>query len=248
MPERIGPADTAWWPDYGWEHMQRYAFAARFCPSGHGLDFGCGIGYGTEILARSGALSVTGVDIDAAVIARARKREHPGNASFHTSLQEAGALRPEGFDFIVMFEVIEHLREPQAVLAELAGRMRPGGLLVISAPNRLRFTGAAAPLANQWHVNEPDYAGFRVWVSQNFEITGEYEQSDLRLDSVDHTAGTLQRSWVLRAERSLRRLLGRPLVVPPPVDPLVRKTDILPLILERRAVCRQFIFLARRRP
>lgn len=246
MPERIIPTDADWWPDYGWEHLQRYAFAARHCAAGHGLDFGCGVGFGTEILARSGAASVTGVDIDAGIIAQARRREHPANATFCTSLDEAAAGRPEGFDFAVMFEVIEHLRDPRAVLAGLADRLKPGARLIVSAPNKLRFTGAAEPLANEWHLSEPSYAELHDWLRDRFAVAGEYEQSDLRLEAVDHVAGTLQRSWVLRLERGLRRLLGQPLVVPPPADRLVRKTDILPLILERRPICRQFLFLARR--
>ncbi|MDP2136578.1 MAG: methyltransferase domain-containing protein [Candidatus Didemnitutus sp.] len=247
MPERITPTDADWWPDYGWEHLQRYAFATRYCTSGHGLDFGCGVGYGTEILARSGATTMTGVDIDAAIIAAALDREHPVNATFQTSLETATAEVPAGFDFAVMFEVIEHLREPRAVLAELADRLKPGGLLIVSAPNKLRFTGAPDPLANDWHLSEPTYADLHAWVSDRFDVIGEYEQSDLRLDSLDYVVGTLQRSWVLRLERGLRRLFGRPLVIPPPADLLVRKTDILPLILERRGICRQFIFVARRR-
>lgn len=246
MPERINPADAAWWPDYGWEHLQRYAFALRFCTTGHGLDFGCGVGYGTEILARSGATTMAGVDIDAEIIAAARDREHPVNARFHPCLDDA-AGPVGGFDFVVMFEVIEHLREPRAVLAELADRLKPGGLLIVSAPNKLRFTGAADPLANDWHLSEPTYADLQAWVSDRFDVIGEYEQSDLRLDSLDYVVGTVQRSWILRLERGLRRLFGRPLVIPPPADLLVRKTDILPLILERRDICRQFIFVARRR-
>jgi SAM-dependent methyltransferase len=247
MPERISPADTTWWPDYGWEHLQRYAFAASHCLTGHGLDFGCGIGYGAEVLARSGSVSVTGVDIDAEVIRQARTRAHPDNVTFHTSLSEAAASRADCFDFAVMFEVIEHLRYPQAVLADLADRLRPGARLIVSAPNKLRFTGAPVPITNEWHLSEPTYADLLEWISGRFEVIGEYEQSDLQLESLDYVVGTLQRSWVLRLERSFRRLLGRPLIIPPPADRLLRKTDILPLILERRAVCRQFLFVARRR-
>lgn len=179
MPERISPADTAWWPDYGWEHLQRYAFAARYCTTGHGLDFGCGVGYGTEILARSGAATVAGVDIAAEVIAQANSREHPANATFHTSLGAAAASRAGDFDFAVMFEVIEHLSDPQAVLADLADRLKPGALLIVSAPNKLRFTGAPVPLANEWHLSEPTYAEIREWVAGRFDVIGEYEQSDL---------------------------------------------------------------------
>ncbi len=245
MPERIIPSDRDWWPDYGWEHLQRYAFAIQFCRAGVGLDFGCGIGYGTEILARAGASQVAGVDVDAGIIAAARQRAHPPNVSFHEQL--ATALPGAEFDFAVMFEVIEHVPNPAAVLHELAGRLKPGALLVISAPNKLQFTGAAQPLGNEWHLSEPTHADLHAWLAVDFEVTGEFEQSEPGIEGLDYVVGTLQRSWLLRLERGLRRLIGRPLVLPRRPDILLRKTDIFPLILERRALCRQFVFVARRR-
>lgn len=48
----------------------------------------------------------------------------------------AGALRAEQhFDVITLWHVIEHLPEPWELLAEATKKLRPGGLLVISAPN-----------------------------------------------------------------------------------------------------------------
>ena len=246
MPERILPSDPLWWPAYGWEHLQRYAFAGRHCRAGTGLDFGCGIGYGTEILARSGAARMVGYDLDAGVIAAARARPHPDNVQFFDHL--AAGTVPGGFDFAVMLEVVEHLSDPAGVLAELAGHLKPGAILVISAPNRLRFTGAEDPVENSYHLSEPTYAELQQWLQPHFTVGEEYEQSDLRLDGLDYATSTLRQSWTLRLERGLRRLLGRPLQTPTPPDPLVRTTDLLPLILERRQLCRQFLFVARRKP
>jgi 2-polyprenyl-3-methyl-5-hydroxy-6-metoxy-1,4-benzoquinol methylase len=247
MPERISPTDNDWWPEYGWEHLQRYTFAAQFCHAGVGLDFGCGIGYGAEILARAGASEIAGVDVDANIIAAARLRQHPNNVSFHENLASASASFAAGFDFAVMFEVIEHVPDPTTVLHDLAARMKPGAPLLVSAPNKLQFTGAAQPVENTWHINEPTYSDLHAWLAADFVVTAEYEQSELRTEGQDYLIATLQLSWLLRLERGLRRLIRRPLLISRRLDALVHKTEIFPLIFERRTLCRQFLFVARKR-
>jgi SAM-dependent methyltransferase len=130
------------------EHLARYWWAARLVPAKRVLDAGCGTGYGSNILAESGAAGVVGLDIDGAVIEAARRSAHP-----LVSL-EVGDVRklpfPDAsFDVAVCFEVVEHLEEPERVLDELRRVLRADGILAVSSPNRDIY-----PPGNPHHKHE----------------------------------------------------------------------------------------------
>lgn len=98
------------------------------------LDVGCGAGLLCEPLARLGA-QVTGIDAAPENIAAARAHAE-GQALPITYLAgEVGALKGK-FDLVTSLEVIEHVADPPAFLAALAARLAPGGLMILSTPNR----------------------------------------------------------------------------------------------------------------
>ena len=49
---------------------------------------------------------------------------------------EIGALGLAGFDLVCSMEVIEHVADKAAFLTALAGCLAPGGLMILSTPNR----------------------------------------------------------------------------------------------------------------
>jgi SAM-dependent methyltransferase len=120
------------------EHLCRYWWAAQFAPGRRVLDAGCGIGYGSNMLAEAGAAEVHGVDIAEPVIEAAAQGAGPG-VTFTTGDVAALDLDAESSDLVVCFEVIEHVVDTDAVLDELARVLAPGGLLLISSPNRDRY-------------------------------------------------------------------------------------------------------------
>ncbi len=98
------------------------------------LDVGCGAGLLAEPLARLGA-KVTGVDASSELIAVAR--EHAEAMGLDVDYRAADVLEIEGaFDLVTCMEVIEHVADPAAFLGALAGRLAPGGLLILSTPNQ----------------------------------------------------------------------------------------------------------------
>lgn len=99
------------------------------------LDVGCGAGLLAEPLARLGA-TVTGVDAAAENIAAAQ--DHASGAGLAIDYR-AGELSAQGlgtFDLVCAMEVIEHVADKSAFVASLARHLAPGGLIVLSTPNR----------------------------------------------------------------------------------------------------------------
>lgn len=109
--------------------------AASFTPLAgrRALDMGCGAGLLAEPLARMGA-AVTGVDGSAEVIAAARA--HAGGLAIDYRVGGTEAVAGERFDLVTSLEVIEHVTDPGVFVHGLAAALAPGGLMVLSTPNR----------------------------------------------------------------------------------------------------------------
>ena len=99
------------------------------------LDLGCGAGLLCEPLARLGAV-VTGVDAAAENIAAASAHAAGGGLAIDYQCGEIGALGLGKFDLVCSMEVIEHVADKPAFVAALACALAPGGLMVLSTPNR----------------------------------------------------------------------------------------------------------------
>lgn len=108
----------------------RYALAGKT-----GIDVGCGAGLLAEPLARMGA-TVTGVDAAPENIAAARDHAAGQGLAITYFAGELAALPRATFDLVTSMEVVEHVTDPAAFIAELAARLAPGGLMILSTPNR----------------------------------------------------------------------------------------------------------------
>jgi 2-polyprenyl-6-hydroxyphenyl methylase/3-demethylubiquinone-9 3-methyltransferase len=99
------------------------------------LDVGCGAGLLAEPLARLGA-EVTGVDAAEETVAVARRHAAGAGLAIDYRHGELAALGLGAFDLVTAMEVLEHVADKAAFLAELAAHLAPGGLMVLSTPNR----------------------------------------------------------------------------------------------------------------
>jgi 2-polyprenyl-6-hydroxyphenyl methylase / 3-demethylubiquinone-9 3-methyltransferase len=99
------------------------------------LDMGCGAGLIAEPLARLGG-TVTGVDAAHENVAVARDHADQSGLAIRYRCGEADVVKGETFDLITCLEVIEHVADPASFIAQLAGLLAPGGLMILSTPNR----------------------------------------------------------------------------------------------------------------
>jgi 2-polyprenyl-6-hydroxyphenyl methylase / 3-demethylubiquinone-9 3-methyltransferase len=99
------------------------------------LDMGCGAGLLAEPLARMGG-TVTGVDAAHENIMVAQDHAAQSGLAIRYRCGEADAVKGERFDLITCLEVIEHVADPASFIAQLAGLLAPGGLMILSTPNR----------------------------------------------------------------------------------------------------------------
>jgi len=145
------------------EHLGRYHWAAAAAAGRTVLDVGCGTGYGTAAMAAAGAAHCTGVDVDADAVAQAGKRFGAANVAFARGDATSLPFEDASFDLVTCFEVIEHVGEQRAVIAELARVLRPGGMMLISSPNRDRY-----PPGNPFHVRELTPGELKALLTESF--------------------------------------------------------------------------------
>ena len=99
------------------------------------LDVGCGAGLLCEPLARLGA-DVTGVDAAPENTAAAAIHAERAGLDIRYMAGELASHDIGTFDLVTAMEVIEHVADKQAFANQLAARLAPGGLMVLSTPNR----------------------------------------------------------------------------------------------------------------
>jgi ubiquinone/menaquinone biosynthesis C-methylase UbiE len=157
------------------EHWHRYHFAAQFADGLRVVDAACGEGYGSALLARRAA-SVVGADISAQAVAHARGA-YPGiaNLSFVQAPCTKLPLEDASADLFVTFETVEHIREQEAFVDEIARVLAPDGLLLLSCPNKREYSDRRG-FANEFHVKELYREELEALVARRFGHSRWYGQ------------------------------------------------------------------------
>jgi len=142
----FGALASRWWDPQGPQkalhvlNPVRLAYVAQQMPlvGKQVLDVGCGAGLLAEALAAAGA-KVTALDLAPELIEVAQL--HLLESALHVdyrlaSIAQVAAAQPAHFDVVTCMELLEHVPDPQALIADCVRVLAPGGRLIISTLNR----------------------------------------------------------------------------------------------------------------
>ncbi|MCZ7566034.1 MAG: class I SAM-dependent methyltransferase [Burkholderiales bacterium] len=134
--QRDDDAGIAGWSASGLDaRLRRFArLLGPQQPAERWLDAGCGAGTYTRLLLEKG-LCVTGIDYSVPSLVKARARS-PVDVSYAAADVRRLPFRPETFDGVVCFGVMQALADATPALRELGGLVRPGGEIWVDALNR----------------------------------------------------------------------------------------------------------------
>lgn len=159
------------------EHHHRYLFAAPLCVGKTVLDIASGEGYGCQLLSQV-ASTVVGVDNDPEAVRYASEQYASERLRFLVGDATAIPLTSASVDVVTSFETIEHFQDHERFLHEVSRVLRPGGLLVISSPNRVIYSELSGHV-NEFHVRELDREEFRSELQAQFANVEVFEQRSL---------------------------------------------------------------------
>src|SRR3954453_15523334 len=135
MLHQLNPVRLAYIRDRADQHWGFDECALRPLKDRKAADVGCGAGLLAEPLARLGA-EVTGVDAAPENVAAARTHALGQGLAIDYRVGSVEALEPGAYDLVTSLEVVEHVSDPRGFVDGLAGALKPGGLLILSTPNR----------------------------------------------------------------------------------------------------------------
>jgi len=157
--ERLVPRDFSRASDYiqYLRHQFPYEYVVKevrtLAPAERALEVGFGAGYGLPILA--GVCSdLIGIDVEPETVAHAKSQYATDGISYQLYDGNSIPFEDNHFDFVVSFQVVEHVRDDAGFAAELHRVLNPGGRLYISTPNReTRLEPGEKPF-NRYHIRE----------------------------------------------------------------------------------------------
>jgi SAM-dependent methyltransferase len=148
------------------EHLHRYMFAREFCRGRDVLDVASGEGYGSALIAQV-ANSVVGVEVADDVVAHAAGNYPAGQLRFLQGDARAIPIGDGTVDVVISFETIEHFDGHDKFLSEVRRVLRPGGVFIVSTPDRDNYSPADCP-ANPYHVFELTQGEFSILLKRHF--------------------------------------------------------------------------------
>lgn len=159
--ERVSQVDAS--DNYVFQRsLLAYAEAAKLV-SGKVLEIGTGSGYGIEMMASKAAQFVTIDKFENENIAGLVKKH--GNIEFlKMSIPPLTGIADNTFDYVITFQVIEHIKNDALFVEEIHRVLKPGGKLIVTTPNK-----KMSLTRNPWHVREYTVDELKNLLLKNFD-------------------------------------------------------------------------------
>ena len=168
------PEENYWFQ----RHLVVYRWIAAQVGGLRVVDMACGEGYGSDVLAGAGA-AVVGVDANPEAFEHAVAK-YP-QVTFERNMVE---LWQGDVDCVVFLQTIEHIQDPDAMLAHVRELIGPRGVAYVSTPNVLTLAPpGAARSGNPWHVREYRASEYRELCARHFgsvDLLGVFHARKLR--------------------------------------------------------------------
>lgn len=154
-------------------HINRYRFAAAHIISGLTLDFACGSGYGSYLLATESnkKIEIIAADRNTEVINYASSRYAHPNIQFRIADDHTIFAMLPALNNIVCLETIEHLSDPKWFIDKLSDRLNKGGRFIASVPVTISKD------ANPFHLHDFTISKFKsLFPESQFKLLDEFLQ------------------------------------------------------------------------
>jgi SAM-dependent methyltransferase len=205
------------------EFARSVAFIRRYRGHGRLLDIGCA--YGFLLQEARSCFEVCGIEVAEDAAAYCRR----AGLDVRTAVADADTMRRLGtFDVITIFDVIEHLPDPRAILALCGQHLNPGGIVVITTGD---FGSPLARLCGaRWRLMTPPQHLWFFTVESMRRLSGGL---NLRLEHHDHPGKLVPLSLILFQASRMLGLRGSPLTIPGGLGLPVNLFDAMRVVLRK---------------
>ena len=198
-------------------HLAAYHFARSLAEGRRVLDLGCGAGYGTAIMAQS-AKEVIALDVALSALAEGKRTWKISDTPFMVGDGVWLPLRDGAVDLVVSFQVIEHIRDETCYLKEIGRVLAPGGIFIVSTPNKALRLLPFQPPFNPYHVREYDYRSLRN------ALRSQFSQVDVRGLHATPEIAAIERERLKQNPAKVYARLIASRVLPPVIQKGIRNT------------------------
>ncbi len=176
-------------------HIARYQWAATYVrPGDTVLDAACGLGYGSYLI-QCGTMAAKTMGIDgsryAIDYALANFTSMVSNLTFSEGMlpEALNSIPDNSVDVVISFETLEHISEPETLLAEFNRVLTPGGRVIVSVPNDWSDESGEDPNPFHLHVYTLD--------KLRDQLNKQYVLENVSVQSATHYKnGVGSKEWV----------------------------------------------------